>query len=48
MRKNGFKASERPVVQYVPDLELAYVSQRYKEIHDLLHVILLDEINVHN
>jgi len=48
MTINGFKPSERPLVRYVPDLELAYVSQRYKEIHDFLHVLLLDVINVHN
>lgn len=48
MNKYDFKPSARPLVQFVPDLELAYVSQRYKEIHDFLHVLLLDEVNVHN
>jgi len=30
MTKYDFKPSDRPLVQYIPDLELAYVSQRYK------------------
>ena len=48
MTRNGFKPSERPLVRYVDDLELAYVCQRYKEIHDFLHILLLDGVDVHN
>ena len=31
---------ERLPVQYVDDAELAYVMRRYREIHDITHVIL--------
>ena len=48
MTRNGFTPSGRPLAKYVPDLELAYVAQRYKEIHDFLHVLLLDGVDVHN
>ena len=40
MDKNGFSPTERPLVRQVPDLEQAYVLQRYKETHDFMHVIL--------
>lgn len=30
----------RLTVQFVDDLELAYVMQRYREVHDLIHAIL--------
>lgn len=40
MKENNLKPSERPLVKYVPDYELAYVMQRYKEVHDFLHVLL--------
>ena len=35
-----FSSSERPVTKYVPDLELAYIMQRYKEVHDFVHTLL--------
>ena len=40
MTQNGFRSDERPVVKYVQDVELAYIMQRYREIHDTLHVLL--------
>lgn len=36
----GFSPDERPDVRYVDDPELAYVMVRYRECHDLFHVIL--------
>jgi len=29
------------MVQFVDDIELAYVIQRYREVHDIFHAILL-------
>jgi ubiquinone biosynthesis protein COQ4 len=40
MSKNDFSPDHRPIVEYIPDLELAYVCQRYKETHDFYHVLL--------
>lgn len=44
MKKQNFKPSERPIVNYINDLDLAYVLQRYKEVHDFLHVLLLKTV----
>jgi ubiquinone biosynthesis protein Coq4 len=40
MNENKFTPNERPLVRYVPDIELAYICQRYKETHDFYHVLL--------
>ena len=40
MKNFGYTADERPVAKHVPDLELAYILQRYKEVHDACHVLL--------
>ena len=40
LAERGFSPDERPEVQYVDDPELAYVMTRYRECHDLFHVIL--------
>lgn len=40
MKNNQFNPDERPIVQHIGDIELAYIYQRYKEIHDFLHVII--------
>ena len=40
MTDNQITPDSRPVVRYVPDYDLAYIMQRYREIHDFLHVIL--------
>jgi ubiquinone biosynthesis protein COQ4 len=40
MSKYDFKPDERPIVKSVPDMELAYIMQRYKETHDFIHVFL--------
>jgi ubiquinone biosynthesis protein COQ4 len=39
MSNNYFSPDNRPVVEFIPDLELAYICQRYKETHDFYHVI---------
>ena len=39
MGRNDFKADERPIPEKIEDIELAYVFQRYKEVHDILHSI---------
>lgn len=31
----------RPPVKFVNDLELAYIMQRYREVHDIFHAVLL-------
>ena len=40
MTSHGYTSDERPLVKYVPDLEHAYILQRYKEVHDVAHVLL--------
>jgi len=40
MAHYNFSPNERPLVKYVPDMELAYIMQRYKENHDFIHVLL--------
>ena len=46
MFKHQFSSDERPVCKYVQDLELAYVMQRYREVHDSLHVLLGYDVTV--
>ena len=41
-----FTPDERPKSKYIPDMELAYVNQRYKETHDFYHVLLGYDISV--
>ncbi|KAL1117052.1 hypothetical protein AAG570_004380 [Ranatra chinensis] len=40
LEKNKVTPDSRPIVQFVDDVELAYVMQRYREVHDLVHAIL--------
>lgn len=40
MSSHGYTSAERPLVKYVPNLEHAYILQRYKEVHDSAHVLL--------
>lgn len=40
MNENMFTPDERPVSKYIPDLDLSYICQRYKETHDFYHVLL--------
>jgi ubiquinone biosynthesis protein COQ4 len=40
MSENKFSPNERPLAKYIPDMELAYICQRYKETHDFYHVLL--------
>ena len=49
MQENKFSFTDRPLTKNIHDYELAYVKQRYKEIHDIFHVLLgLTHINVLN
>jgi len=38
--KHNISPDTRAIVQFVDDPELAYVMQRYREVHDLLHALL--------
>ena len=40
MSNYNFSPEERPLTTYYTDIELAYILQRYKEIHDFIHTIL--------
>lgn len=40
LSENNFTPDERPVARYIPDLELSYICQRYKETHDFYHILL--------
>lgn len=40
LARNKVTPDTRDPVRYVPDAELAYVMQRYRESHDLYHVLL--------
>jgi ubiquinone biosynthesis protein COQ4 len=40
MSENNFTPDERPIAKYIPDLDLAYICQRYKETHDFYHTLL--------
>ncbi len=40
MDSHHFNPDERKAVAYVDDEELAYVMQRYRELHDFWHVLL--------
>lgn len=38
---NKVSPDERTMVQFIDDIELAYVMQRYREVHDIFHAMLL-------
>ncbi|XP_045761127.1 ubiquinone biosynthesis protein COQ4 homolog, mitochondrial isoform X1 [Maniola jurtina] len=40
MRDNNITADSRLPVQFIADSDLAYVMQRYREVHDLVHATL--------
>lgn len=40
MSSNSFRTDARPPVRFVEDAELSYVMTRYREVHDLYHVLL--------
>lgn len=46
MRNNNITADSRLPVQFIEDEELAYVMQRYREIHDLVHATLFMNTNM--
>lgn len=46
MSKFHFTPEDRTPTKYVPDLELAYIMQRYRETHDAIHVLLNYEVSV--
>ncbi|KAF1743747.1 hypothetical protein MXB_4332 [Myxobolus squamalis] len=39
MIRNYLRATNQFQVHYIDDVELAYVMQRYREIHDFNHVL---------
>lgn len=39
LEENGFDPDERSEVQFVDDADLAYVMTRYRQVHDLWHVL---------
>lgn len=39
-KMQGISPNTRKAVQFIDDEELAYVMQRYREVHDLLHTLL--------
>lgn len=43
---NKVTPDSRDMVQYIDDINLAYVLQRYREVHDLLHTILYMPTNM--
>lgn len=43
---NNVSPDTRAIVQFVDDVELAYVMQRYREVHDLFHTILQMRTNM--
>lgn len=45
LHDNNVTPDSRLPVQFVDDAELAYVAQRYREVHDLIHAIL--EMPIH-
>ena len=46
LNKNGVTPDTRQNVHYVEDPQLAYVIQRYREIHDFYHVLLELDIDL--
>ena len=47
MDRNRLDPLSRTPVRYIDDEELAYVMARYRDVHDLLHVLLsFDEVSV--
>ncbi|KAG5865054.1 hypothetical protein JTB14_020178 [Gonioctena quinquepunctata] len=40
LEKNRVTPDSRLPVQFIDDIELAYVIQRYREVHDLIHTVL--------
>lgn len=40
MAKNNFTPNDRPITKFIPDIELSYICQRYKETHDFYHILL--------
>ena len=39
MRHRRFQANERPPVRFIGDPDVAYVATRYRQVHDLWHVL---------
>eukprot|EP00048_Salpingoeca_helianthica_P014039 m.213718 g.213718 ORF g.213718 m.213718 type:complete len:261 (-) comp15579_c0_seq3:1942-2724(-) len=46
LRENGISSDTRKPVRFVDDKDLAYVAQRYREIHDFVHTLLGMSISV--
>ncbi|XP_061720244.1 ubiquinone biosynthesis protein COQ4 homolog, mitochondrial [Cydia pomonella] len=46
MKENNITADSRMPVQFIEDPEMAYVMQRYREVHDLVHASLFMKTNM--
>lgn len=46
MRDNNITADSRLPVQFISDPEMAYIMQRYREVHDLVHATLFMKTNM--
>jgi len=44
----GYEYDLRPLVRHMPDAEIAYIFQRYKEIHDFYHVCLQQGVTMYD
>ena len=46
MNKYNLDNETRPIVNHIGDIVLAYIAQRYKEIHDFVHTALQESTSV--
>jgi len=46
MKNRNLDPDQRPIVKHIEEAEIAYVYQRYKEIHDFLHILLFQNIDL--
>lgn len=46
LQSNNVTPDSRLPVQFIKDVELAYVMQRYREVHDLIHAVLNMKTNM--
>jgi ubiquinone biosynthesis protein COQ4 len=46
MTRFTFNPENRSPCKYVPELELSYIMQRYRETHDAIHVLLNYDVTV--
>ncbi|OAF71326.1 hypothetical protein A3Q56_00926 [Intoshia linei] len=46
MKSNNINMDDRPPIQFVNDVELAYVMLRYRQIHDFIHTLTNQPTNL--